>query len=101
MTETLLKKKLNLNDQFLLNLKNYQEIFWKNPNYGDELPDLDVNRETIFQANRRLERFAPYLGRFFQTLSEVKALLNPQFKEWIQSKICFQLKVLFLLRETI
>ncbi|WP_257611871.1 hypothetical protein [Oenococcus oeni] len=49
MTETLLKKKLNLNDQFLLNLKNYQEIFWKNPNYGDELPDLDVNGKRLFR----------------------------------------------------
>ncbi|WP_063124562.1 D-serine ammonia-lyase [Oenococcus oeni] len=76
MTETLLKKKLNLNDQFLLNLKNYQEIFWKNPNYGDELPDLDVNRETIFQANRRLERFAPYLESVFSDTKRSKGIIE-------------------------
>ncbi|MDI4584327.1 D-serine ammonia-lyase [Oenococcus sp. UCMA 14587] len=76
MTEILFKRQLNLSDQFLTNLKSYQEIFWKNPSYGSELLDSDVNQETVFQANRRLERFAPYLESVFSDTKQSKGIIE-------------------------
>lgn len=52
-------------------LKDYQPLFWKNPNYGQADSDLPFSKEYIFDAVARWERFAPYLAVAFP---ETKAM---------------------------
>ncbi|QAS70096.1 D-serine ammonia-lyase [Oenococcus sicerae] len=75
------KKSTEYTSTLLDQLKDYQETFWKNPNYNTVLPTLSVDRNVIFQANRRLERFAPYLEDAFPDTKKSKGIIESPIQE--------------------
>ncbi|WP_309109341.1 D-serine ammonia-lyase [Bombilactobacillus bombi] len=57
-------------------LKDYQPLFWKNPDYNQDDPDLPFSKEYIFDAVARWERFAPYLAVAFPETAALHGVIE-------------------------
>lgn len=65
---------------------NQKEIFWRNPYYlpfecTDGLSQLVVSDEDIADAERRLQRFAPFIQKAFPETQETHGLIESPLKE--------------------
>ncbi|OEY83704.1 D-serine dehydratase [Oenococcus kitaharae] len=71
-----------MDEGLLKKLCDYQETFWLNPDYGkNSLSTSEVNKETVFRANRLLERFAPYLETVFPETKVSKGIIESPIQE--------------------
>lgn len=67
-------------DEFLTDLQHCQEVFWKNPHFGQ--PETDVfNMNDILDASERLERFAPYIAKVFPETEKTNGIIESQLME--------------------
>ncbi|MCV3297182.1 MAG: D-serine ammonia-lyase [Oenococcus sp.] len=86
MAEILSHIKLNMDESLLKRLCDYQETLWLNPDYGTSLASAsdvssDVSQETVFRANRLLERFAPYLETVFPETQVSNGIIESPIQE--------------------
>lgn len=67
-------------DAFLTDLKNLNEVCWKNPNFG-ESSDSYFSLEDILDASNRLDRFAPYIAKVFPETEPTKGIIESHLVE--------------------
>lgn len=68
-------------DEFLTSLKNYDEVCWKNPHYGQEAKEEYFNYADIEDASDRLSRFAPYIQTVFPETTKTKGIIESELVE--------------------
>lgn len=76
MTKTKINSQLSQTFPIITKLKNYQPLFWRNPDYGQQDPHLLFTPEYIFDAVARWERFAPYLEMVFPETAQSKGIIE-------------------------
>lgn len=67
-------------DDFLTELKDYKEVCWKNPYYGQE-GETFFNLADIEDASERLERFAPYIAQVFPETASTNGIIESKLVE--------------------
>ncbi|MBO1304678.1 D-serine ammonia-lyase [Enterococcus sp. 669A] len=67
-------------DAFLTDLQNYQEVQWRNPNFGIEKPAVFTLAD-MEDAAARLERFAPYIAQVFPETQATNGIIESELKE--------------------
>ena len=67
-------------DSFLNDLKDCQEVFWKNPHYG-KAADSYFSIEDIYDASDRLDRFAPYIATVFPETTKSNGIIESRLLE--------------------
>ncbi len=61
-------------------MSQYEEVFWGNPDYGQE-QELPFSLADIEDAEARLNRFAPYIQSAFPETREVNGIIESPLKE--------------------
>ncbi|MGM0214414.1 D-serine ammonia-lyase [Enterococcus sp. AZ109] len=67
-------------DDFLTDLQNYQEVQWRNPNFGIEKPAAFTLAD-VEDAAARLERFAPYIAKVFPETQATNGIIESELKQ--------------------
>lgn len=70
--------------QLLKDMVDLKEVYWTNPKLGkyDEIKGkLPVKEEEITEAEKRLERFAPFIAKHFEDTVERKGIIESPLKE--------------------
>ncbi|WP_050182796.1 D-serine ammonia-lyase [Domibacillus robiginosus] len=85
-------------------LQKRKNVLWMNPNRHDQV-SLLFSLQDVQKAEKRLERFAPYLEKAFPELEEKKGIIEspvtqiPRMKEWLQEASGCQIKGELWLKE--
>ena len=73
-------KKLKTAYREVAEMAECKEIFWTNPEAGNE-KDLPFNMEDICEAQERLKRFAPYIAKAFPETEPSGGIIESELKE--------------------
>ena len=76
MTKPKISSQLSQQFPMIKHLKEYQPLFWRNPDYGQADPHLPFTSEYIFDAVARWERFAPYLAVVFPETAHLNGIIE-------------------------
>ena len=58
------------------NLISMNEVFWCNDKYNDDYKNLEISLEEILDAERRFERFAPFIEEAFPETKNSKGIIE-------------------------
>ena len=65
----------------LHNLINTEEVFWTNPNYRkfqEAMTKIFLTLDNVIDAEKRLQRFAPYIAKAFPETMQSKGIIESQ-----------------------
>ncbi|ATW26524.1 D-serine ammonia-lyase [Candidatus Formimonas warabiya] len=88
-------------------LMSTQEVFWANPAYGrmqENMHRLPLGMADLINAEKRWERFAPYISRVFPETEKSQGRVEsplvgiPQMKEWMEERFQRQVPGKLLLK---
>lgn len=68
---------------FLIDIIETKEVFWANPDY-EKLGDnnlLNISLKDIFDAEKRLKRFAPYIKKVFKETEDDQGLIESNLED--------------------
>ena len=85
-----------------------KEVFWKNPNKtvcGEAMEQIELGMEDVEDAERRLERFAPFIMKCFPETKEKNGIIEsvltpvPKMKDLLNEKYDSNLEGNLLLKQ--
>ena len=79
----------------LKEIRSEKEVFWKNPDKsacGEAMEQIELGMEDVEDAERRLERFAPFIMKCFPETKEKNGIIEsvltpvPKMKDLLNEK---------------
>ena len=92
----------------LKEIRSEKEVFWKNPDKtacGEAMKQIELGMEDVEDAERRLERFAPFIMKCFPETKERNGIIEsvltpvPKMKDLLNEKYNSNLEGTLLLKQ--